>query len=126
MYRGWLTSQNRKRHQRTINKVVRWMNKDIRNDPMWKGRFYIRQIDAQWVNDPDEPRYYKLVVRLRAYDRKTGITRDMPWYTANDLAYFWGYYIWREMNDFIIHDCKVWEEEPRITYENTPDYRSCK
>lgn len=125
MYRGWLTSQNRKRHQRVINAVVRWMNKDIHDDPMWKARFYVRQFDARWVRDPDDRQYYRLYVRLRAYDRKTGKTLDMPWWSANDLAYFWGYKLWREMNDFILNS-GVWEEEPRITYDNTPDYRSCK
>lgn len=122
---GWKTTQNRKKQQRAVNAVVRWMNKDIYNDPMWKARFYIRQIDARWFRYEDDHCYHQLAVRLRAYDRKTGKTHDMPWYTLNDLTYFWGYKIWREMNDFILNS-GVWEEEPRITYENTPDYRSCK
>ena len=36
---GWKTTQNRKKQQRAVNAVVRWMNKDIYNDPMWKPVF---------------------------------------------------------------------------------------
>ena len=40
---GWMTSFNRKKHQRRMNKYVRELNKNIANDDLWRGRFVIRQ-----------------------------------------------------------------------------------
>ena len=44
----WLTSQNRKVHQRAMNKLIRDMNNNIKNDDLWLGRFYAKQIDSDW------------------------------------------------------------------------------
>ena len=37
----WLTSKNKKRHQREINRLVREANKSIEKDDLWYGRFCI-------------------------------------------------------------------------------------
>lgn len=42
----WLTSQNKKRHQRAINKLVREMNRNLERDELWCGRFMIRQDES--------------------------------------------------------------------------------
>ena len=45
----WLTSMNKKRHQREINRLVREANKSIEKDDLWHGRFCIKQVESpQW------------------------------------------------------------------------------
>ena len=38
----WLTSMNKKRHQREINRLIRETNKSIEKDELWNGRFCIQ------------------------------------------------------------------------------------
>ena len=121
----WMTTQNRKKQQRRMNKVIRKMNENVRNDPMWKGRFYMRQIQAKWLDHDYEPGYRSLYTRFVLIDRKTGKREETGWASVNEWCFLGAHQIWRLMNDFILNS-GVWEEEPRITYENTPDYRSCK
>ena len=45
----WLTSMNKKRHQREINRLIRKINKSIEKDELWNGRFCIKQVGSpQW------------------------------------------------------------------------------
>jgi hypothetical protein len=108
MMLGWLTTKKRKVHQRAMNKIVRNLNKSIEQDSLWLGRFYARQIAAEFVEYEDGSGA-ELYVRFRFVDRKTSVTYDTTWYSVNHLRYcsmlFW------EMNDFIIHKVKVWENE---------------
>ena len=115
---SWKTTTNRKKIQRYINKVVRALNKNIYNDPLWKGRFYMQQtkclscIDNGWL-------YMNLEFVL--VDRETGIKKYI-WLRKDD---FMGTTrrVWEALNDFMVVDCKVWDVEPRITRETTKDYR---
>ena len=34
--------------------------------------------------------------------------------------------LWMAMNDFIVMDCKVWEEDPRPNYKTSIDFRGLK
>ena len=34
---GWLISKDRKRHQRAMNDIIRQINRNVENDPLWKG-----------------------------------------------------------------------------------------
>ena len=106
---GWLTSKNRKRHQRAMNDIMRQMNRNVENDPLWKGRFYVRQIASQWSEYEDKSGA-ELWVVLRFYDKKTGITKEVA-ETVNHWRYFNGSHMWWAMNNFIIEDVKVWDEE---------------
>ena len=51
---GWLTSKDRKRHHRAMNDIMRQINRNVENDPLWKGRFYVRQIASQWSEYEDK------------------------------------------------------------------------
>ncbi len=117
---GWLTSKSRKRHQRAMNDLVRDMNANVYNDPLWKGRFYVRQVAAQWYEYEDKSGA-ELWVVLRFTDQKTGITHTVA-ETVNHWRYFGGSHLWWEMNNFIVDKVQVWDENP--TYENTTDYRN--
>ena len=44
----WLTSFNRKKHQRRMNRFVRAINKNIANDDLWRGRFVVKQVGTPY------------------------------------------------------------------------------
>ncbi len=107
----WLTSKNRKRHQRAMNKLIRKLNENIKNDCLWHGRFFIRQESAQWY-EYDDGSGAELLVILQFIDKKTGYV----WKTAETVNHWriWnGSHLWWEMNSFIVDKVKVWEEDPR-------------
>lgn len=105
----WLTSKNAKVHQRRINRYMRDLNNNIKNDNLWQGRFYVHQIGRQRYNYEDGSGM-ELWVTLEFVDRKTGRTKqildtDNSWTFSGDL--------WIEMNNFIVSDVNVWSEDPR-------------
>ena len=67
---SWKTSQNRKIHQRAINKSMRELNKNIENDPLWKGRYCVRQYRSWWQPHWEEPDYYVFYAQFIFYDKK--------------------------------------------------------
>jgi hypothetical protein len=71
-----ITSDNRKKHQRAINRVLRRINKSIENDELWHGRFVVRQITSRFEHFEDKSGSV-LWVLIRFVDKKTGIVMDM-------------------------------------------------
>lgn len=110
---GWITSLNKKKHQRAMNALVRDMNKNIATDDLWRGRFYVRQIYApQWYIYNDRSGA-ELFVHLKFYDKKTGRT-----YLYADNVNGWrhcnGWRLWEKMNWFIVEYCDAWKnDDPR-------------
>lgn len=110
-------SSNRKKHQRLLNREMRRINNSVYNDPLWKGRFYMRQVRSEFLRYEDKSGYELFsVIELR--DRQTGITKKIGAF-VNSLC--WGSRLFWEMNNFIVEDCNVWKEKP--TYETTIDWR---
>ena len=111
-----MKSHNRKNHQRWFNQYCRYVNKSIEDDDLWLGRFYVRQNRTfiDWFEDKSGGLMYAELIMC---DKKTGITQ-MGWYSGLDMN--WKF--WHDFNDFIIKDCKVWEEVPDIR-TNRIDYR---
>ena len=118
----WLTSQNRKVHQRGMNKLIRDINNNIKNDDLWLGRFYAKQINSDWILYEDGSGA-ELYVRLRFIDRKTGVTYDTPWETVNHWRF--GAHLYWEMNNFIVNKCEVWQKEDPV-HDERIDYRNIK
>jgi len=114
-----MKSHKRKNHQRWFNQYVRYINKSVEEDDLWLGRFYVTQNETrmEWFEDGSGGimRAY-----LTMHDHKTGITRN-KWYDGLDMD--WRF--WQDFNDFIIEDCKVWEEVPDVRI-NRIDYRKEK
>lgn len=108
---GWLTTLNRKKQQRAINKLVREVNKNIEQDELWQGRFYIKQDCAEWWIYPDKSGA-DLCVCLSFIDKKTGV-RYSKWDTVNHLRHWNGGVLYWEMNSFIVDRAGVWQENPR-------------
>ena len=116
----WMTTKNRKKQQRAMNKAIREMNNSIKNDSLWLGRFYARQLDG-WLEEYEDRSGANLYVRFRFYDRKTGITRDTSYDSANCWRCF--SHLFFEMNDFIVNTVKVWENEDPY-HDEKIDYRT--
>lgn len=113
---GWKTSQNRKVHQRALNKMVRALNQNIAADSLWRGRFVMRQSYAARLH-----RYHPLMVVLSMYDKKTGKRYDF-FDDSNSLISWNGWRLWEKMNWFITEYCNVWAEDPGPSIDNAPDY----
>ena len=107
----WLTSMNKKKHQRAINKLVRAFNKQLELDDLWLGRFAVRQYESspQWCRYEDGSGA-ELYVKLKFIDRATG-RYYVGNHTVNEWRNFNGAHIWRIMNWLIIEHWNVWQED---------------
>ena len=107
----WLTSMNKKRHQREINRLIREANKSIEKDDLWYGRVCIKQVESpQWhvYEDKSGAEYF---VHLKFIDKCTG----RYWIQAETVNHWRGSFgngwrIWDKMNWFIVEHCSVWDE----------------
>ena len=102
-----LTSLKRKKYQRYINKIVRKLNKNIKDDWVWNGRFTISQKQSKFYT------YYdgsgaQLYVLLECKDNKTNKTAT-SWFVT---GLFVESKIWDWVNDCIIEHFDVWSENP--------------
>lgn len=109
--------------QRKINKKVKAMNKSIETDDLWLGRFYARQKSRKAYQYEDKSGYC-VFVTITIFDKKTGFSKDFR-FDHYDIL-FGGWKLWEAMNNFIIEDCKVWEEDPRPSLKTAIDYRKVK
>ena len=117
-----ITSDNRKKHQRAINRVLRRINKSIENDELWRGRFVVRQITSRFEHFEDKSGS-TLWVLIRFVDKKTGIVMDMV-ESSIGLTLWNGSRVSWAMNEFITNKCRVWQEsDPR---DDKTDYRQVK
>ena len=107
----WLTSMDRKVHQRAINKVVRTMNRNLEQDELWRGRFMVRQDESPQWRRYEDGSGAELWVRLRFIDRATG-RYYVKWETVNHWRGLRanGYAIWFTMNWLITEHWDVWKE----------------
>lgn len=107
----WLTSMNKKKHQRAINKLVRTVNKNLKNDDLWLGRFIIRQYEysPRWRKYEDGSGA-ELWVKLKFIDRATG-RYYVGIHTVNEWCSFNGSRVWRIMNWLITEHWNVWQEK---------------
>ena len=94
----WLTSMNRKTHQRAINRAVRAFNKRLEQDDLWLGRFVVRQYEdsPQWCRYADGSGA-ELWVKLKFIDRATG-RYYVGAHSVNEWCSFNGSRIGRIMN----------------------------
>lgn len=120
---GWMTSFNRKKHQRRMNKYVREINENIANDDLWRGRFVIRQKDNPGFYIYEDKSGAEMPhVHLVITDLKTGERYD-KWDTDNGWCHFNGVRIWEFANKAITEIFDVWRknDDPR-THRNDPLY----
>lgn len=101
---------NRKKRQRRFVRYLRQINKNVMDDDLWRGRFEMRQVDAEWIThgfrgitsdgreffDP----YGILIAKVRITDKLTGKTEEYI-VNTNITDRLEGYDLWEFMNDFI-------------------------
>lgn len=107
---GWLTSNKAKVHQRKMNKLMRILNKNIKSDSLWRGRFYVHQLSRQREVYEDHSGM-EIWVTLEFIDKKTGKTKAVC-----DTVNHWTSFparLWFEANNFIVDDVNVWSEDPK-------------
>lgn len=106
----WITSKDRKVHQRALNRKVRAFNKKLEQDDLWNGRFIVRQYEdsPQWRRY-DDGSGAELWVKLKFIDRATG-RYYVGAHTVNEWCCFNGSRIWHIMNWLITEHWDVWEE----------------
>ena len=108
----WLTSMDRKTHQRAINRTVRAFNKRLELDDLWLGRFVIRQDESPQWRLYEDGSGAELFVRLRFIDRATG-----RYYVKWESVNHWrglratGFEIWKMMNWLITEHWDIWQED---------------
>ena len=112
MYNGL----NRRKHQRKVNKLVRQLNNNIKNDWAWLGRFEMRQVHSDFIIFSDKSGaylscYFEIIDKLSA-QRKLVKIEESP---------FMEYDLWRSMNDFITEALRV--SVPKRG-EEVPDFRN--
>lgn len=106
---GWIYSSNKKKHFRKLNKVLRQMNKNIKEDELWKGRFCVKSIAHQWYRFEDGSGWNMYVV-IHFIDRVSGTT----WDVGDDVNSFcFGAKVWWLMNKFITERTPTWYQKPR-------------
>ena len=101
---------NRKKRQRRFVHYLRQINDNIKNDDLWRGRFEMRQVDAEWISenikrfttDGREFRdtYGTLIAKVRITDKLTGKAEEHV-VNTNITDILKGYDLWEFMNDFI-------------------------
>ena len=108
----WLTSMDRKVHQRAMNKIVRAMNRNLEQDELWRGRFKVCQVGCPQWRRYEDGSGAELYVRLKFIDRATG-REYMRLNTVNNWRglYANSYEIWYMMNWLITEHWDVWKED---------------
>ena len=119
-----MRDKRREKLQREVNKKVNDFNINIKNDPLWKGRYFARQVDAVFYNFEDGSGV-EMKFALRFFDRKKNYFEDYYFNTFSGGVDWLNWKFFESMNSFIINS-GVWEEDPRPTYDNTPDFRKEK
>ena len=103
----------RKKAQRTINKHVRRLNKNIKEDNLWRGRFIFRQTDSYWEEFEDRSGGILKVI-IEARDLKTG----KFWEFAMD-NYDRGWHLFEKANKFIVDFYGVWKDIDAVKNDKT-------
>ena len=108
----WLTSLDRKTHQRAMNRLVHRFNKALEEDDLWLGRFMVQQIYCPQWHKYEDNSGAELFVHLKFIDRATG-RYYVRAYTVNEWrgVYGTGYRLWETMNWLIVEHWDVWQED---------------
>ena len=101
---------NRKKRQRRFVRYLRQINKNIMDDGLWRGRFEMRQVGAEWVTHSfrgitsDGREFYDpygiLIAKVKINDKLTGKTEEYV-VNTNITDRLEGYDLWEFMNNFI-------------------------
>ena len=109
-----MRDKQRRKAQSKINKSVRILNKNIAEDYLWRGRFYVRQIDAHWERFDDGSGGI-LTVWLEIRDKKTGLYMGFSLDNYDNR----GWKLWEAGNKFIAEYSGVWKNIDAVKTDKT-------
>lgn len=117
-----ITSQYKKVYQRKLNWFIRKINKEMEKDPLWRGRFVVKQYGTQLIKF-QYSRDYDLVAFVYFVDKKTGRVSALHCNFLNNLLSSTTYGIRTRLNKFIVEDCfdDTWKNRNSL-YSDTTDY----
>jgi hypothetical protein len=113
-----MRNKNWKKLQSKVNKSVKAINKNIYDDDLWLGRFYIKQTKSEYCEFEDKSGGI-LRVWLKFIDKKTKVNKIELIQTVGNEVLLTTNLFWR-MNDFITGYIDVWSED---VSNNRIDYR---
>ncbi len=108
-----MRDKQRKQAQKKINKSVRALNKNIKNDSLWRGRFVVRQLESFWWRFEDGSGG-ELCALLEIRDLKTGFYMR---FSVNN--YGTGWKLWKNGNKFIAEYSGAWDDIDAIKNDKT-------
>lgn len=116
-----MTTLNKKKAQRRINKIIRGVNESILKDDIWNGRFYLQQL-ASWIYPWADNSGLTGNVYCKMIDLRTGFTKEYM-FDLIDFEHPFTSHIWLTVNKFIVEDSNVWAENPNPYYQEKIMYR---
>lgn len=112
-----MKNRMRKQYQKKLTAALKGINRNIRNDDLWLGRFEARQGRTNW-HEWDDKSGGILYCTIRLVDKATGYYKD---YVYDYYGKYCNWKLWEMVNKFITVDCAVWRSgDPR---EQVQDYR---
>lgn len=99
-----------KKIQRYVNKQVKRVNDSILNDSLWNGRFVVKQTNRINYRYWDGCGYYSNFA-FELKDLKTNKRTLFLGYHINNNDVFFPCHLFEALNNFIIDNCKVWEDK---------------
>lgn len=108
-----------KKEQSKVNKILHEVNTNVVADDLWRGRFYVKQIDRRTGVWSDGSGVWMAVI-LKFYDKKT----HQAVIAYCDVSQFFASHMWLGMNNFIVDEIAVWENESRdeVYHKDKFDY----
>ena len=102
-----------KKEQKEINKHTRALNKNLREDRLWRGRFYVHQTDYCWERFEDNSGGdFRCWIEIR--DKKTGLYHG---FSINKYDASWR--LFEEGNKFIVEYSGVWDDIQAVRNDTT-------
>lgn len=108
----------KKKLQRKMNRDIKRVNKAIREDDLWKGRFEIRQIRDNYYSFKDGSGGI-LTVKIRMIDKKSRKWADC---TLTYSHHFNLSHLLDALNYFIVEYIDVWTNETRDSIYSRKDF----
>lgn len=110
-----IQSTNRFYHRAWADDYLYAVTKSLINDPLWRGRFYVRRLKSEFDLFHDHSGGL-LFITIRIFDKKTRKYKDIST-DCMDMQI----YMFEWINNFIINEVKVWENED--PYNDHTDWR---
>ena len=112
-----MKNKMRKKYQKNLASALKKVNRGIKRDELWLGRFEVRQGETHFLKWDDNSGGI-LFCRMRVFDKATGYYKD---YRFEYSGKYCDWKLWKMVNSFITVDCATWRSgDP---YDRVHDYR---